>query len=37
MSLDNFTQLISLPFEFYSLQKDVPHEDLETLNKSKNC
>ncbi len=35
MSLDDFSELISLPFEFYSLQKDVPHEDLEILNKSK--
>ena len=35
MSLDNFTELISLPFEFYSLQKDVPQKDLDILNKSK--
>jgi len=35
MSLHDFNELISLPFEFYSLQKDVPHEDLKILNKSK--
>ena len=35
MSLDDFTELISLPFEFYSLQKDVPQKDLDTLNKSR--
>ena len=35
MSLDDFSELISLPFEFYSLQKDIPHEDLEILNNSK--
>ena len=35
MSLDDFTELISLPFEFYSLQKDVPQKDLDILNKSK--
>ena len=35
MSLDDFTELLSLPFEFYSLQKDIPQKDLDTLNKSK--
>jgi hypothetical protein len=35
MSLDDFSELLSLPFEFYSLQKEVPHEDLEILNNSK--
>jgi len=35
MSLDDFTELLSLPFEFYSLQKDIPQKDLEILNKSK--
>ena len=35
MSLDDFSELISFPFEFYSLQKDIPHEDLKILNNSK--
>jgi tetratricopeptide (TPR) repeat protein len=35
MSLDDFTELVSLPFEFYSLQKDIPQKDLDKLNKSK--
>ena len=35
MSIDDFAELLSLPFEFYSLQKDVPSEDLEILNNSK--
>ena len=35
MSLDNFSELISLPFEFYSLQKEIPHEDSEVLNNYK--
>jgi tetratricopeptide (TPR) repeat protein len=35
MSLDDFTELVSLPFEFYSLQKDVPQKDFDILNKSK--
>ena len=35
MSLDDFSELLSLPFEFYSLQKEVPNEDLEILNNSK--
>jgi tetratricopeptide (TPR) repeat protein len=35
MFLEDFSELLSLPFEFYSLQKEVPHEDLEILNNSK--
>ena len=35
MSLNVLTELITLPFKFYSLQKDVQHEDLEILNNSK--
>ena len=35
MLLDDFSELISLPFEFYSLQKEIPHDDLEILNNSK--
>ena len=35
MSLDDFSKLLSLPFEFYSLQKDIPQKDLDILNKSK--
>ena len=35
MSLDCFSELLSLPFEFYSLQKDINQEDLEILNDSK--
>ena len=35
MSLDDFSELISLPFEFYSLQKEIPHDDLEILDNSK--
>ena len=35
MSLDDFSELLSLPFEFYSLQKEIPDEDLEILNNSK--
>ena len=35
MSLDEFSELLSLPFEFYSLQKEVPHKDLVVLNNSK--
>ena len=34
MSLDDFSELISLPFEFYSLQKEIPHGDLKMLNNS---
>jgi len=35
MSLDDFSELLSLPFDFYSLQKEVPNEDLKILNNSK--
>ena len=35
MSLDDFSKLISFPFEFYSLQKEIPYEDLKILNNSK--
>ncbi len=35
MSLDDFSKLISFPFEFYSLQKEIPHDDLEILDNSK--
>ena len=35
MSLVDFSELISLPFEFHSLQKEIPNDDLEILNISK--
>ena len=34
MLFDNFSELLEFPFEFYSLQKEVKHEDTQKLKKA---